>query len=311
MGSESGSRSGGSPATVLVLGLGEVGGLVVGELRALGHRAQAYDPAFSDPDSRAALNARALGISLDATVHDMDSDPDLVISAVTPGSCVEAAREADPLLRRGAWFLDLNSASPGHKIEAAELVEAAGGRYVEAALMSSIQPKRLSSPFVLGGPHARLFAGEAARFGIDHVSVDTGPLGHAAATKLARSVVIKGMEALLTESMLAARHHGVEDVVLSSLSNLLPEADWEQVAAYFLERTLRHGLRRAEEMAEAAAMVREAGVEPVMSSATSERQAMTGALRARLEEGQGLGTLIDLLMPSGADHLQPDEEIPS
>jgi 3-hydroxyisobutyrate dehydrogenase-like beta-hydroxyacid dehydrogenase len=294
------------PGIVTVLGLGEVGSLLSGELRSLGFRTESYDPAFSVSGSPAARNAEALGLPADVTVEALHPTPALVVSAVTPGSCVEAAREAAPLLGRGAWFLDLNSASPGHKIQAADLVERAGGRYVEAALMSAIRPRRLSSPFVLGGPHAEQFALVAPRFGLDRVSVDPGPLGHAAATKLARSVVIKGLEALFTESLLAARHHGVEDVVLDSLSNLLPDADWAEVAAYFLERTLRHGVRRGEEMNEAAAMVRETGVEPVMSSATAERQAMTGALRARVDEAADLAALIDLLRPSATPHI--DEE---
>jgi len=297
----------GDPGRVVLLGLGEVGSLLVRELRGLGFVPEAFDTAFSDPSGIAARNAAALELALPATVAEMGVEPELVISAVTPGSCVDAARAAAPLLAKGAWFLDLNSASPGHKIHAAELVEAAGGRYVEAALMSAIEPRRLAAPFVLGGPHASAFADEAPRFGLDNVRVDPGPLGHAAATKLARSVVIKGMEALFTESLVAARRHGVEDLVLASLSNLLPEADWAQVAAYFLERTLRHGVRRSEEMAEAAAMVREAGIEPVMSAATSERQAMSGVMRASLDRAPELAAMIDLLTQT--DQIpQPDEE---
>jgi hypothetical protein len=84
--------------------------------------------------------------------------------------------------------------------------------------------------------------------------------------------VIKGVEALLTESMLAARAWGVEGRVLESLSNLLPSDDWEALAAYLISRSLVHGGRRAEEMREAAATVAGTGVEPVMSEATARRQ---------------------------------------
>ena len=97
-------------------------------------------------------------------------------------------------------------------------------------------------------------------------------VGRAAASKLCRSVITKGLESLLTESLLAARHYGVEKEVLDSLSNILPPADWQAVATYFISRSLLHGRRRSEEMAEAAATVEEAGVEPLMSLAASERQ---------------------------------------
>jgi hypothetical protein len=84
--------------------------------------------------------------------------------------------------------------------------------------------------------------------------------------------MIKGVEALLAESMLTARTWGVEDRVLASLSNLLPWDDWEQLAAYMISRSIVHGARRAEEMREAAATVAAAGVEPLMSRAAARRQ---------------------------------------
>src|SRR5215831_2431207 len=144
---------------------------------------------------------------------------DLVVSAVTAANCQQAAAAAAPGLDPGAWFFDLNSSSPGHKRQAARVVEQAGGRYVEAALMSPIGPRRLASPFLLGGPHAAAFAAVAATFGIANATVHSDTVGRAAATKLCRSVVVKGLEALLTESLLAARHYGVERDVLDSLPN--------------------------------------------------------------------------------------------
>ncbi len=295
-------------AEVVLVGLGEVGRVFAEEMMSRGYTVRACDPACADPGSRASSHAAELGIQASVVPGPELAEAALVISAVTPGSCVDAAREVAALLVPGAWFFDLNSAAPDNKVRAAALVDAAGGRYVEAALMSAIRGRRLMSPFVLGGSHASAFAEVAGVYGLGNVTVDPGPLGHAAATKLARSIVIKGMEALFTESMLAARRHGVEEQVLASLSNLLPEADWEQVATYFLERTLRHGVRRSEEMAEAAAMVRDAGVEPVMSLATAERQALSGALRARLEDSPTLGSLIDLLDHTDAPHPPSQEE---
>jgi 3-hydroxyisobutyrate dehydrogenase-like beta-hydroxyacid dehydrogenase len=246
---------------VAVLGRGEAGGIIAADLRALGHEVAAYDVAFDD-----------------STLAGVIPGADLVVSAVTPGRCVAAAREAATLLSAGAWYMDINSSSPEHKREASAAVDSAGGRYVEAALMSAIAPRRLGSPFLLGGRHAEGFANEAAAYGLTDVAVAPGPLGTAAATKLCRSVLIKGMEALFTESLLTARHHGVERAVLDSLSNMLPEGDWDRLAGYFVERSLRHGTRRAEEMEEAAHTVADAQVAPLMALATAERQRWAGAL---------------------------------
>lgn len=259
---------------VALIGLGEVGRVFAEDLRATtGAEVTAWDTAFGDATSRAGRNARELGLAPASCAHTAVAGAEFVVSAVTAGECVAAAAAAAGGLAPGAFFLDLNSSSPGHKREAAALVDGAGGRYVEAALMSPIAPHRLASPFLLGGPHAEEFAARAPRYAITGAVASSPEVGRAAATKLCRSVIVKGLEALLTESLLAARSYGVEREVLDSLPNVLPPADWEAVAGYFLTRTLQHGRRRSEEMAEAAATLAEAGIDPWMAEATVRRQA--------------------------------------
>ncbi|CAN5846866.1 hypothetical protein BH11PSE1_BH11PSE1_02590 [soil metagenome] len=158
------------------------------------------------------------------------------------------------------------------KQASAQIIDGGGGRYVEAAVMAPFPPKRLASPMLLGGPHAQALAERAAPLGFTGLSVFSDQVGQASATKMCRSVMIKGIEALLTESLLAARHYEVEATVLASLSDLLPLPDWEATARYMISRSLEHGVRRAEEMREAARTVAEAGVAPTMSDAIAQRQ---------------------------------------
>ncbi|WP_062379659.1 DUF1932 domain-containing protein [Demequina pelophila] len=263
----------GNDAAVALIGLGEVGRVFAEDLAALGVRdIRAWDTAFADPASRASRHAAALGIAPAASAAEAVRGATLVVSAVTAMNCVAAASSVVGGIEPDAWFFDLNSSSPGHKRAAAAAVDGAGGRYVEAALMSPIEPRRLGAPFILGGPHAEAFGAAAGAFGLVAATVGAAEVGVAAATKLCRSVVVKGMESLLTESLLAARHYGVEGEVLRSLSNILPEADWEAIAGYFMSRSLEHGVRRAEEMQEAAGTVADAGVTPWMAEATVARQ---------------------------------------
>lgn len=278
---------------VALIGLGEVGRVFVEDLRAHGLTdLVAWDTAFDRPDSRAAVNAAELGVVRATSAPAAASEADLVVCAVTAASSVPAAESVCGGLRAGTWFFDLNSCSPGHKTRAAELVEGAGSRYVEAALMSPIQPQRLASPFLLGGPHAAAFAAVAAEWGLSRATAYSDVVGRAAATKLCRSVIVKGLESLFTEALLSARSYGVERDVLESLSNILPPADWEQVAVYFLDRTLLHGTRRAEEMREAAATVTDAGVDPLMSEAIVLRQDWA-AQHSAARGGDSLGATLD------------------
>jgi 3-hydroxyisobutyrate dehydrogenase-like beta-hydroxyacid dehydrogenase len=266
---------------IALLGLGEVGAVLATDIDG---RITAWDVAFADRHSVAIRNVATLGVPAASDAVAAVRDAHLVISAVTAANALTAAESVAPGLGAGTWFLDLNSAAPGQKQAAAQVIERAGGRYVEAAVMSPIDPKRLAAPILLGGPHAKEFALYGESLGFTGLEPYADTVGPASATKLCRSVVIKGVEALLTESMLAAAEWGVEGRVLASLDNLLPADDWEALAAYMISRSLVHGTRRAEEMREAAATVAATGVEPMLSDAIARRQDWAAAHRAAADE---------------------------
>ena len=225
---------------VALIGLGEVGRVLAEDL-ADGCTLSAWDTAFANPESRAARNARELPVRVAAGAAEAVGSAELVFSAVTAANDLSAARDVATGIARGAWFVDVNSASPAQKREAAALIDAAGGRYVEAAVMSPIHPLRIKAPMLLGGPHASEFVDVAGGLGFSGVQFFASSVGPAAATKLSRSVVVKGIEALLMESMLTARTWGVEQQVLDSLANLLPGADWTELADYMIRRSIEHG----------------------------------------------------------------------
>jgi 3-hydroxyisobutyrate dehydrogenase-like beta-hydroxyacid dehydrogenase len=187
------------------------------------------------------------------------------------------AEAAAPGLKPGAFFLDFNSASPGAKIRAAGIVNAAGGRYVEGAVMTSVPPYRIKVPLLLGGPDATALLPVLQGLGFAPKLADER-LGIASATKMSRSVMIKGLEAMVIESFTTARHYGVEDALIASLVETFPGIDWEKQAAYFFQRVIEHGRRRSEEVREVAETVREAGLTPWSASGTAERQAWVADL---------------------------------
>ena len=265
--------------TVGLVGYGEVGRILAEDLRARGvANLIACDIKLGGPDE-APLRAHAArhGVRPAATHAELAAQSDLILSAVTASQAVAAAEACAPRLRSGAWYLDFNSASPGAKIKAGGIVAAAGGRYVEGAVMTSIPPYRIRVPLLLGGPHAAALAPLLDQLGF---AAQAGPdkPGIASATKMCRSVMIKGLEAMAIESFTAARAWGVEDAVLASLAETFPGIDWEKQGAYFFQRAIQHGRRRAEEMREAAQTVREAGLDPWSAAGTAGRQAWVADL---------------------------------
>lgn len=262
-----------SQASVCLLGFGEVGQIFAADLMRAGVQSLcAWDVLFAREASVPSRAARDLRVRMAASAASAAQGVDLVVSAVTAAQATEAARSIAPGLARGAFFLEINSVAPEAKQEIARIVDAAGGRYVEAAMMSPVAPKGIASPILLGGPQAAAFASFGLPLGFTGTSVFAEEIGRASAAKMSRSVIVKGMEALLTESLLTARKHGVEQTVLASLQQLFPGADWPKLARYMISRSLVHGRRRAEEMREVARTVENAGIAPHMSAACAERQ---------------------------------------
>lgn len=260
-------------ARICLLGFGEVGQTLASDFAVAGvKQLTVFDVLFSDSNSQPSRAALAAGVRVSRNAAAAAAGADLIVSAVTAAQDLEAAQSVAGAMQSSAYFLDVNSVSPGVKTQASAMIEQAGGRYVEAAIMSPIAPKRIASPMLFGGKHAAGFLPLAKQLGFAGAEVFSDQVGLASAAKMCRSVMIKGMEALLAESLLAARHYGVESTVLDSLRNLFPAANWPTLARYMISRSLIHGRRRAEEMREVARTVAEAGIEPHMSSAGALRQ---------------------------------------
>jgi 3-hydroxyisobutyrate dehydrogenase-like beta-hydroxyacid dehydrogenase len=264
--------------SIALIGYGEVGRILAEDLRARRHDVCAFDVKLAGPE-RDELRAHATAheIALAESHATACRGAELVISAVTPSQAVAAAEACLDGIEVGAFFLDLNSATPGHKKRAAFAVNAARGRYVEGALMTSVPPHRIAVPLLLGGRDAAALVPRLEALGFQP-SFASETLGVVSATKMCRSVMIKGLEAMLIESFTAARHYRVEEQVIASLRETFPGIDWEKQAAYFFQRVLRHGRRRAEEMREVAVTVEEAGLTPWASVASAERQAWAADL---------------------------------
>ena len=233
----------------------------------------AWDLKFVDTATREAELAHCarLGVTAHGSMRELCEASDLVISAVTASSTLAVAREAAKFIGAGSVFLDLNSASPATKQQAAAAIDARGASYVEAGVMTSVPPYGIRVPMLLGGAGAVLLAELLNGWGMGARAV-SDQLGVASAIKMCRSVMIKGLEALVIESYTTARKYGVEAHVLPTLQETFPSIDWEQQGGYFFSRVVQHGKRRAEEMREAATTVREAGAEPSMAAATADKQ---------------------------------------
>ncbi len=259
---------------VAIIGFGEAGGIFAKDLAVKGMDVCVFDILFNSSRRRQGMlnKAQACGVTAARSLTDCLHKADLVISAVTASSALEVAKEVGANLSEGQIFVDINSVSPETKRKAAGYVERRKARFVEAAVMSAVPKQRLQVPMLLGGPHAAETAVRLQKIGMNATPL-SDQLGEASAVKMCRSVIIKGLEALVIESLFAARKYGAEEKVLESLAASFPGMGWEDhLPDYLISRVAEHGHRRAVEMREVAQTLQHVGIEPMMALATSRRQ---------------------------------------
>ncbi len=206
----------------------------------------------------------------------------IILSLVTADQTLMVAQAAAAFVQPGSHYLDMNSAAPPTKQAAAAAIMAAGGHYVDVAVMAPVEPARLAVPLLISGGGADAAANLLGQLGFSQRRIVGPAVGRASAIKMIRSVMVKGIEALTAEMLLASEAAGVTDEVLASLG-----ADAAARADYSLDRMLSHGTRRAAEMVESAKTLTALGVEPLLTRGIIARHSAIGALGIAPPPGLG------------------------
>jgi len=247
----------------------------------------AYDIHTHTPGKGERIRSRAAdtGTVLTESPAALAGAVDVIISAVTADQAVAAAQQAAPSLAPRHLYADINSVSPAAKQAVGRAITGAGARFVEVAVMAAVPPYGHRVPMLIGGAAAPEFEALFAPLGMRMDVVSTSQIGQAVAVKMFRSVIYKGLEALIFESVLGASHYGAEARVFASLEKDFPGVDFKKLADYMVGRVVMHGERRAREMEEAAATLRELGIDPMMAEATARRMDWAAKLDLRSRFG--------------------------
>jgi len=273
--------------TVGFIGFGEAGSAIAGGLAEAGvDRLFAFDIAADDATFGPAIRQRAArtGTNVVESPAALARASEILFSTVTSSSAHEAATAIAPFLEARHLYADLNSVSPASKQAIDRTVRDAGARFVEVAVMAPVLPYGHRVPMLIGGPDAALFAERMVPLGM-RCQLLSAPVGTAAAVKMCRSIVVKGLEALMCECMLGASRYEAAPHVFASLDESFPGIDWQKLADYMIGRVVVHGARRAREMEEVADTLRAIGVEPIMAEATARRQDWSAELDLRAHFG--------------------------
>ncbi len=258
-------------ATFGLIGVGQLGSSLGRGLRAAGVPVVAYN---LPSDVQAQARAEAAGLQWTPTPAGLGSAR-LVFCADTPLAADEAARACAPALAPDAIYVDLNSMGPQQKRAVAEAVQAAGRRFVDGAVLGAAADG-IRMPIILSGADAGAVASLLTPLGMKVRAVGA-EAGQAAAIKIVRSVLAKGLEVLYAEALVAARRMGVENEVLGTFCDWLDARPAAATAELLVTTHLLHAERRMHELDMSIDSVRETGLTPVMAQAVRDRLAATTA----------------------------------
>jgi 3-hydroxyisobutyrate dehydrogenase-like beta-hydroxyacid dehydrogenase len=244
-----------APLTIALLGLGEAGSAIAGDLVAAGAVVRGFDPA----------GAELAGVEVTADASAAAEGSDVVLSVNAAAAAVAVANSAAGALRPGQVYADLNSAGAKLKRAIADVVAPTGAAFADVALMAPVPGNGLRTPALVSGPGAGAFKERIGGLGMPVEVLGDEP-GQAAARKLLRSVFMKGVAAASIESLRAAERAGCEPWLRDEIVAVLTGAD-DKLLDRLLTGSQRHATRRRSEMRDARELLGELGVEPRVTAA--------------------------------------------
>jgi 3-hydroxyisobutyrate dehydrogenase-like beta-hydroxyacid dehydrogenase len=292
--------------SVAFIGFGEFAHAIAGGLSEKGIELRAYVRPRLDPSGATARANRmqSVGVRRAESISDALDGADVIIAAVPGSAGRDVADACARHLTPGQLYVDPTSSLPDAKVAAAELVQRSGAEYADVAVLGTVVTSGAQVSMLAAGPGAARWREEGCAAGLRITAMD-GATGDAARIKLLRTVFMKGRDALVLELLLAARRHRVHEAVLESIGGAGEQASFPQLAERVMCSLAIYAERRAEELADAATLLRDVGVEPLMVEAgeTRLRQLAQLGLAARFggERPHDLAEVLDAVEALDAD----------
>lgn len=256
--------------TIAILGLGEAGSRFAFDLAEKGVKIVGYDPNLSK--FRKAAESRNLQLGIDtpsvilAKSNQEAAEKADIIWSVNLSTVSEAvAQEVLPVLNRDKIYVEMNTSSPQKKQKIYDTLKSSGVQYVDLAIMAPVPPKGILTPFWVSGNGAEAFYQSLKHLNLD-IKVLSDAVGEASKLKLLRSIVYKGVAAVICEAVEAGQAFGLKAYIREQIQSILGHED-NTLIDRFLEGSKTHAQRRMHEMDAVCEMLKSADIQPFMSQA--------------------------------------------
>jgi 3-hydroxyisobutyrate dehydrogenase-like beta-hydroxyacid dehydrogenase len=289
------------------VGFGEVASRFAPALQANGAKISAYDVLLERPGGGEGLRRRADGCTPEfRPLADVIAQSDIVLSTVTTEVAVEVAKSCACHLHSGQVFVDLNATSPAVKRVIGDIVTGAKAEFIEGAILGAVGVTGARTHILVSGEKAASVAKRLAALGLNAAPYGR-EIGRASTFKLLRSIVSKGLEALLLEARLAARRAGMEEDIWREIVETLDARSFDEVGSNWMRTHATAHVRRHHEMVQVAQLLHDLHIQPLVTQGVTaffERSARLGLAKkfesAAKAPSEVVGALDELLESEGS-----------
>lgn len=197
-------------------------------------------------------------------IEEIGSECNIIFSLVNSSSTESVASDIAKRLTKGTIYLDLTTSTPQVKLRNEQLITSKGGIYLDIAIMGTVATERHHVPLLIAGEHALQIRSILDDLGFNGQAI-SHPNGAAASIKLIRSIFMKGLEALIFETMITAEKYSVSDDVMKSISTTINNNDFTEYAHALITTHMLHKHRRYKEVCDSISLIKEANLSPVVT----------------------------------------------
>lgn len=243
---------------IAVLGLGEAGSHFANDLVNLGVEVVGFDPK--------PIHQLNEAISVKTSNAEAVQNADVIFSANLSSVSEDIANELVNALKPHQFFCEMNTSGPEKKLKIASILKPSGVKMIDLAIMAPVPPKGMMTPLLASGEFAFEFSEKLKPLNLDLSVLENSKIGDAATRKLLRSIVYKGIAAVVCEAMEAGESFGMESYIRSQISSLI--GGNQDLIDRFVEGSRTHATRRMHEMDAVIEMLEAQGIEPIVTKGT-------------------------------------------
>ena len=258
-----------------IIGFGEVGYAIASGLKEEGlENIAIYDALLRDNPSNNLLlyeRIQKAKVKKYTDIEKLVYDVDVIFSTNSANAAIDVAKKAALFLEKQHLYVDLNSTSLKTQKKIEETLKSIGCKFVDAAIMGGIALYGYKTPIIASGSGRELFANLFKPYGMNINPNLVEEAGQASALKMYRSIITKGVEALLIEMLVAAYRDNVSEQVFDLVCAWIDDQKgFSTLAKSMVSTHAIHAGRRAFELKDVCETVKQVHMDPLMTEASLE-----------------------------------------